>query len=106
MEMYLFFDASNTILERDVFDDDDAAEQHRADQNYNSFELAETYYVEIGERRKYRARVFRNTLDKMNSVWYDTLTEDQKTRLAAWRQEWLNYPKSKQEPTTNVEDIF
>lgn len=53
-----------------------------------------------------RSNVFAATLDKMNPVWYNTLTDDQKTRLASWRQEWLDYPSTNTEPTTDVSDIF
>lgn len=49
---------------------------------------------------------FAVTLDRMNPVWYNSLTEDQKTRLASWRQEWLDYPSTDTEPTTDVSDIF
>ena len=57
-------------------------------------------------RREARAERFSKTIDRMNPIWYDTLTDDQKIRLAAWRTEWLDYPEDGKEPTTNVEDIF
>jgi len=56
--------------------------------------------------RHYRALKFEVTVDKMNPVWYNNLTSDQQTRLAAWRQEWLDYPTTNTEPTTDVTDIF
>ena len=56
------------------------------------------------EARKYR---FENTIDTMNPLWYDSLTATQKTNLATWRQQWLDYPSTGVVPDeTLVSDIF
>ena len=66
-------------------------------------EIVEDNDISIQEQRRVE---FERTLDKMNPVWYNSLTDDQKTRLASWRQEWLDYPSTNTEPTTDVSDIF
>jgi len=48
----------------------------------------------LDERRAYRSKVFSNTLDKLNPLWYNLLTEQQKLDLAEWRQAWLDYPST------------
>ena len=44
------------------------------------------------ERREDRADTFAWTIDKMNPLRYNSLTEDQKVAVATFRQEWLDYP--------------
>ena len=44
------------------------------------------------ERRADRNDVFAYTIDKMNTVRYNSLTYDQKVVVATFRQEWLDYP--------------
>ncbi len=44
------------------------------------------------ERRADRNDVFAYTIDKMNTVRYNSLTDDQKVVVATFRQEWLDYP--------------
>lgn len=44
------------------------------------------------ERRAERALIFAGTIDRMNIVRYNSLTEDQKLAVATFRQEWLYYP--------------
>lgn len=48
--------------------------------------------------REERAEVFAATLDIMNPVWYNSLTTEQQTELAAWRQAWLDYPETGVKP--------
>lgn len=61
----------------------------------------------INMRRIQRASIFPITIDKMNPIWYDSLTEDQQTNLATWRQQWLDYPTSGEEPNAAlIEGIF
>ena len=58
-------------------------------------------------RRAARSAEFAATLDALNPVWYDSLTDTQKTNLSTWRAAWLNYPETGTEPSrTLVEDIF
>ena len=51
-------------------------------------------YEEYQDPREERAEVFSRTLDVMNPVWYNSLTTEQQTELAAWRQVWLDYPET------------
>lgn len=46
------------------------------------------------QRREHRKEIFSKTLDKMTPPWYQTLTEDQKERLSAFRQAYLDYPST------------
>jgi hypothetical protein len=56
-----------------------------------------TEEVEEG-RRDERLQVFSRTLDVMNPVWYNSLTTEQQTKLATWRQAWLDYPETGVKP--------
>ena len=46
----------------------------------------------IGERRQDREQEFSETIDKISAVRYSLLTEEEKTSINTWRQEWLDYP--------------
>jgi len=50
--------------------------------------------VEVIEeyRREDRQEKFAETLDTLNPAWYDNLTDDQKARIKAFREAWLDYP--------------
>ena len=59
------------------------------------------------DRREERRQMFESTIDKMNPLWYNSLTTQQKTNLSIWRQQWLDYPSSGTEPVASlVEGIF
>lgn len=106
MEEYVFLDADRNKISIEVFDDNDQAEAHRVEIEADSFEVAREFYRTLSERRQERTNVFKRTVDRMNPVWFETLSDDQKARLSTWRGEWLDYPQSGETPTTNVEDIF
>lgn len=106
MEEYIFLDADLNEITIEVFDDNDQAEARRVEIDADSFQIARDYYRTLSERRRERSNVFRRTVDRMNPVWFESLSDDQKARLSTWRSEWLDYPQSGQTPTTNVEDIF
>ena len=55
-------------------------------------------------RRQERREEFSRTIDRMNPLWYDSLTTQQQTDLATWRQAWLDYPATGVRPTDL--DIF
>lgn len=57
-------------------------------------------------RRQRRDYVFAQTIDKMNTIWYNTLTDTQKETLADWRSEWLDYPATNTMPTVDVTEMF
>lgn len=63
-------------------------------------------YIEPTPPHIIRSQIFAQTIDKMNPMWYNTLSEDQVSRLTSWRQEWLDYPETLQDPVTDVSDIF
>lgn len=44
------------------------------------------------ERRRSREQEFSVTLNTLNPIWYNSLTEEQKTSISNWRQAWLDYP--------------
>lgn len=46
----------------------------------------------IGERRQDRGQEFLETIDKISPVRYALLTEEEKSSINTWRQEWLDYP--------------
>lgn len=52
----------------------------------------------LNSRRGERAIIFSTTLDLMNPIWYDSLTDDEQTALATWRQAWLDYPATGTKP--------
>lgn len=46
----------------------------------------------IAERRHDREQEFLETIDKISPVRYALLTEEEKSSINTWRQEWLDYP--------------
>jgi len=50
------------------------------------------------KRRRERKIEFSTTLDLINPVWYNSLTEQEKSDLAEWRQAWLDYPSTGVKP--------
>ena len=57
-------------------------------------------------RREVRTEVFSTTLDRMNPIWYNSLTTEQQADLATWRQAWLDYPATGIEPTQTWEEVM
>jgi len=55
-------------------------------------------------RRKQREQIFSKTIDKMNPLWWSSLSEEQTTTIQAWRQAWLDYPsdESLEEPQMDM----
>jgi len=77
--------------------------------DYNTHKYENGVFVEVTsviqeQRRKEREEEFAITLDKVNVVWYNSLTSNQVTALESWRQEWLDYPSTGILPTRP--DIF
>ena len=63
--------------------------------------------LEAALRRSERDKKFAATLDKMNTLWYNTLSDQQKADLNTWRQQWLDYPSTNTAPDdTLIEGIF
>lgn len=63
--------------------------------------------LEAGLRRSERDKRFADTLDKMNTLWYNTLSDQQKADLNTWRQQWLDYPSNNTAPDDSlIEGIF
>jgi len=59
------------------------------------------------ERREERKVEFSNTLDKMNPLWFNSLTTTQQANLTTWRTAWMDYPASGVRPDdTLVQGIF
>ena len=46
------------------------------------------------EPRVERDQVFAATIDRVNPVWFNSLSDDQKSELGVWRQAWLDYPET------------
>ena len=55
-------------------------------------ESTATVLTQAEERRNDRREEFFYTLDKMNSIWYDSLSSAELSELTAWRTAWLDYP--------------
>tara|TARA_R110000868_G_scaffold152090_2_gene376688 strand:- start:109 stop:522 length:414 start_codon:yes stop_codon:yes gene_type:complete len=43
-------------------------------------------------RRNDRRQEFAETLNAMNNLWYDSLSQSDKDALSTWRTAWLDYP--------------
>jgi len=54
--------------------------------------VAEVTLNVVASRRETRRLVFAQTIDNMNPVWYNSLSDEQKTELQVWRSEWLEFP--------------
>ena len=60
--------------------------------SYVEPESTATVLTQAEERRNDRREEFSHTLDKMNSIWYDSLSSDDLSELRTWRSSWLDYP--------------
>ena len=61
---------------------------------------------EIQLRRSERQELWLITVDKMNPIWYDTLSDEEKESLREWRQAWLDYPTAGDVPSPGNHPIF
>jgi hypothetical protein len=58
-------------------------------------------------RRKERQEEFSWTIDKLNPMYYNSLTSEQQAELTTWRQAWLDYPNDENNTKPNLpEGIF
>lgn len=64
-----------------------------------SYELIDNGKAEA-HRRDQRQEKFSNTVDTLNPAWYDSLSDDQKARIKAFRKAWLDYPETGSIPDT------
>lgn len=55
--------------------------------------VVHSYDVYLSPREE-REEIFAQTLDRMNPVWYNSLSDDQRAELSTWRQAWLDYPET------------
>lgn len=63
--------------------------------------------LEKQSRRLERDQIFRDTIDNINPLWYETLSTQMKSDLAAWRAVWLDYPSTGVKPSMqSVEEFF
>ena len=53
-----------------------------------------------------RQYIFQFTLDKMHPLWYEDLSESDKSSLAEWRQAWLDYPATGIMPNPAWHTVF
>lgn len=49
--------------------------------------------------RQYRDQLLQDTIDRINPVWYNSLTTEQQSDLAAYRQQLLDVPQQASFPT-------
>jgi hypothetical protein len=58
-------------------------------------------------RRIERGEEFSWTIDKLNPMYYNSLTSEQQAELTTWRQAWLDYPNDENNTKPILpEDIF
>ena len=71
---------------------------------YHEFNYETKSWVENITLFTEHARLYRNSLlkdvDKINPVWYNSLTTEQQTEIAAYRQALLDVPQQSGWPTT------
>ena len=61
----------------------------------------------IADRKQDRQQEFSETIDKFSAVQYNFLTDEQKSAIGIWRQEWLDYPSDiKNTRPDRLEDVF
>ncbi len=77
--------ANDTILEEWLADSANTVSAHVPDPTPSPTPFDEA-------RREDRREEFAATLDRMNPIWYSTLTSAQQTSLSTWRTAWLDYP--------------
>jgi len=49
---------------------------------------------EIYLRQEKRTKKFSETLDKLNPLWINSMSESELSELNVWRQAWLDYPNN------------
>lgn len=58
-------------------------------------------------KKRLRDSVFRTSIDKMNPLWWEELTQEQLDAVRTWRQAWLDYPNTGIRPDdSTVHDVF
>ncbi len=81
---------SQSVLQNTIIIDDAA--------DPNDFVPDGGSYVDVtkteGDRREEMDAVFAVTIDKMNPVWWDTLSSDEQAGFKAFRKVWLDYVKT------------
>ena len=108
----IYYDVDATLKgERFTSMRHDLPSPHKAEDKKCTDWLADnsvTAYVKTEfDRREERDNEFARTLDRMNALWYNSLTSQQQTDLATWRQAWLDYPSTGVEPDKSlVSGIF
>jgi len=61
----------------------------------------------IADRKQDRQQEFSETIDKFSAVQYNFLTDEQKSAIGIWRQEWLDYPSDINNTRPDrLEDVF
>ena len=88
--------ANNAYLSLDTFDNYDLNQLEAVNGviqvKSQAAQDAENVALLLESRRSERNSMFANTLDRMNVIWYNSLTSQQQQDLSAWRAEWLDYP--------------
>ena len=105
--LYNFYDDTDTLI--GVYNIGENPPNSYIGTSYNNLIVnrVDKYITLVEEdRRQERQLMFSNTIDKMNPIWYNSLTSDQQKRLDTWRTQWLNYPDGGIKPTADVSDIF
>jgi hypothetical protein len=90
--------ANNAYLSLDTFDNYDLNQLEAVNGviqvKSQAAQDAENVALLLESRRSERNSMFANTLDRMNVIWYNSLTSQQQQDLSAWRAEWLDYPST------------
>lgn len=99
-------DADGNILNR--FVGEASANQGLVNQDWYGTTIA--YVVDDEDQgldalslRKERDIEFSVTIDRMNPLWWDSLTDATKQEIISWRNTWLDYPTTGVKPETRPE---
>ncbi len=79
-------DAANDAILRAWLDEGNVVSAYSPPAN-DQHEISES-----DRRRVDRREEFAETLNTMNNLWYDSLSQSDKDALNTWRTAWLNYP--------------
>ena len=90
--LYDIYDADDTLLGTVTAPQD--GPEALLGTTFNGSTVASYAENQAQSRRNERAKIFADTIDRMNPTWHAALTDAQRSELETWRQGWLDYPST------------
>lgn len=78
-------------------------------QDRDAYKIEDGKFIKLKDETELRANAIRNRRERecfpiinRGALWYEKLTEEQKTELSAWYEAWLDAPETGTAPTAPV----